>query len=170
MHESLLRISDDTRAVSTSRIRSASTSRASRPLSILTVPCSVSTGWPRISAAGLPICLLAGAARHIARPCPKTAAERCYFLLNFQSAPQFLPIHLDTLNRPQQKKSELPAARMCGPHAKLRFNAVLALRRRAHRSPRSRHRPDDSSRHRGDTIRRPPDRKRRRCWLTTLPT
>ncbi|WP_162257864.1 MULTISPECIES: DUF6262 family protein [unclassified Kitasatospora] len=34
--------------------------------------------------------------RHIARPCPKTAADGCYFCEDFQTDRQFLPIHLDT--------------------------------------------------------------------------
>ncbi|MCX4552901.1 hypothetical protein [Streptomyces sp. NBC_01500] len=48
--------------------------------------------------------------RHIARPCPKTAADGCYFCEDFQTDRQFLPIHLDTLARTRELQAGAEAA------------------------------------------------------------
>lgn len=48
--------------------------------------------------------------RHISRPCPKTAADGCYFCDDFQSDLQFLPIHHDTLARTRELQSDAAAA------------------------------------------------------------
>ncbi|MEU3502805.1 hypothetical protein ABZ726_19285 [Streptomyces hundungensis] len=48
--------------------------------------------------------------RHISRPCPKTAADGCYFREDFQSDRQFLPIHHDTLARTRELAPLPPAA------------------------------------------------------------
>jgi integrase len=48
--------------------------------------------------------------RHIARPCPKTAADGCYVCEDFQSGPQFLPIHQDTLSRTRGLQADAEAA------------------------------------------------------------
>jgi integrase len=47
--------------------------------------------------------------RHIARPCPMTAADGCYLCEDFQSAPQFLPIHQDTLTRTRKLQADAEA-------------------------------------------------------------
>lgn len=61
--------------------------------------------------------------RHIARPCPKTAADGCYVCGDFQSAPQFLPIHLDTLARTRELQT---AAEAAGRTRAAEVNARLA--------------------------------------------
>ena len=61
--------------------------------------------------------------RHIARPCPKTAADGCYVCGDFQSAPQFLPIHLDTLARTRELQA---AAEVAGRARAAEVNARLA--------------------------------------------
>ncbi|MEU9271763.1 hypothetical protein AB0E04_41060 [Streptomyces sp. NPDC048251] len=48
--------------------------------------------------------------RHIARPCPKTAADGCYFCEDFQTDRQFLPIHRDTLARTRELQISATAA------------------------------------------------------------
>ncbi|MER6254657.1 tyrosine-type recombinase/integrase [Streptomyces sp. NPDC001584] len=48
--------------------------------------------------------------RHIARPCPKTAADGCYFCEDFQTDRQFLPIHRDTLARTRELQIRATAA------------------------------------------------------------
>jgi len=48
--------------------------------------------------------------RHISRPCPKTAADGCYFCQDFQSDRQFLPIHRDTLARTRELQADATAA------------------------------------------------------------
>jgi integrase len=60
--------------------------------------------------------------RHIARPCPKTAADGCYVCEDFQSAPQFLPVHQDTLSRTRALQAAAEAAgrtRAAGVNARL---------------------------------------------------
>lgn len=60
--------------------------------------------------------------RHIARPCPKTAADGCYVCEDFQSAPRFLPIHQDTLVRTRELQAAAEAAgrtRAAGVNARL---------------------------------------------------
>jgi len=60
--------------------------------------------------------------RHIARPCPKTAADGCYVCEDFQSAPQFLPVHQDTLTRTRELQAAAEAAgrtRAAGVNARL---------------------------------------------------
>ncbi|WP_437087070.1 hypothetical protein [Streptomyces sp. enrichment culture] len=47
--------------------------------------------------------------RHISRPCPKTAADGCYFCDDFQSDQQFLPIHHDTLDRTRELQTDADA-------------------------------------------------------------
>ena len=44
--------------------------------------------------------------RHIARACPKNAAEGCYFCDDFQTGPDQLHIHEDTLNRTLELQAE----------------------------------------------------------------
>jgi hypothetical protein len=61
--------------------------------------------------------------RHIARPCPKTAANGCYVCEDFQSAPQFLPIHHDTLTRTRELQA---AAQAAGRTRTAEVNARLA--------------------------------------------
>ncbi|GAA3380809.1 tyrosine-type recombinase/integrase [Streptomyces sannanensis] len=48
--------------------------------------------------------------RHISRPCPKTAADGCYFCQDFQSDRQFLPVHRDTLARTRELQADATAA------------------------------------------------------------
>ncbi|MGW3624089.1 tyrosine-type recombinase/integrase [Streptomyces sp. NPDC000880] len=48
--------------------------------------------------------------RHISRPCPKTAADGCYFCEDFQSDRQFLSIHRDTLARTRELQADAAAA------------------------------------------------------------
>ncbi len=48
--------------------------------------------------------------RHISRPCPKTAADGCYFCNDFQSDRQFLPIHQNTLDRTRELQADAAAA------------------------------------------------------------
>jgi integrase len=48
--------------------------------------------------------------RHIARPCPKTAADGCYACEDFQTDQQFLPIHQNTLLRARELQSTAEAA------------------------------------------------------------
>jgi hypothetical protein len=48
--------------------------------------------------------------RHIARPCPKTAADGCYACEDFQTGKQFLPIHHDTLFRARELQTSAEAA------------------------------------------------------------
>jgi hypothetical protein len=61
--------------------------------------------------------------RHIARPCPKTAADGCYVCGDFQSGPQFLPVHLDTLARTRELQT---AAEAAGRTRAAEVNARLA--------------------------------------------
>lgn len=61
--------------------------------------------------------------RHIARPCPKTAADGCYVCEDFQSAPQFLPTHQDTLTRTRELQT---AAEASGRTRAAEVNARLA--------------------------------------------
>ncbi|WP_206061194.1 hypothetical protein [Nonomuraea basaltis] len=62
--------------------------------------------------------------RHIARPCPKTAADGCYVCEDFQSAPQFLPIHHDTLARTRELQATAEAA---GRARTAELNARIAV-------------------------------------------
>ncbi|SDW92488.1 Site-specific recombinase XerD [Saccharopolyspora shandongensis] len=48
--------------------------------------------------------------RHIARPCPKTAADGCYVCEDFQTDQKFLPIHEDTLLRARELQATTEAA------------------------------------------------------------
>jgi beta-phosphoglucomutase-like phosphatase (HAD superfamily) len=48
--------------------------------------------------------------RHIARPCPKTAADGCYACEDFQTNRQFLPVHQDTPVRARELQSTAEAA------------------------------------------------------------
>jgi integrase len=61
--------------------------------------------------------------RHIARPCPKTAADGCYTCEDFQTDRQFLPIHQDTLLRARELQSTAEAA---GRHRAAETNARIA--------------------------------------------
>ncbi|MER5361571.1 hypothetical protein [Streptomyces sp. NPDC002785] len=56
--------------------------------------------------------------RHISRPCPKTAADGCYFCDDFQTDRQFLHVHRDTLARTRELQADAAAARDQGqgPH------------------------------------------------------
>ncbi|MFE7509997.1 hypothetical protein ACFU8I_02020 [Streptomyces sp. NPDC057540] len=48
--------------------------------------------------------------RHVARPCPKTAAAGCYLCEDFHTDRQFLPIHLDTLACTRELQARAAAA------------------------------------------------------------
>ncbi|MCX4790324.1 tyrosine-type recombinase/integrase [Streptomyces sp. NBC_01221] len=61
--------------------------------------------------------------RHISRPCPKTAADGCYFCNDFQSDRQFLPIHHDTLARTRELQA---SAAIAGRSRAADINAQLA--------------------------------------------
>ncbi len=79
--------------------------------------------------------------RHIARVCPKNAAEGCYFCDDFQTEPGLLHIHEDTLARTLELKA---TAEQAGRSRQVEKNEAMAtairhLIERVHRDEAATH-------------------------------